>query len=227
MTPRVTTIVVSGLLVLVAAGCGSSSSNSSTRAAATSSGATSTTGSRTSTASTVSTSSPPRAAVGAGPLTAEAQAAATGDIPDTQVFLAFHDAQAGYAMKYPEGWTLRGMGADVTLSDKNNIVHVLIHPGGAPSPASVRAELARLRSSNRSLTFTAPTAIHLPAGAAVKATYTTESAPNPVTGKRVTLIVDRYEFIHAHDLVTVDLGTPRGVDNVDAYRLMIRSFQWR
>jgi hypothetical protein len=26
---------------------------------------------------------------------------------------------------------------------------------------------------------------------------------------------------------TVDLGTQRGVDNVDAYRKMINSFRWR
>jgi hypothetical protein len=226
MTPRLPAVVVSGLLVLVAAGCGSSTSNRPARAAATSSSATSTAGSPTSTPKTSSTSSAPRSA-GAGALSAEAQAAATGDIPDTQVFLAFHDAQAGYSMKYPEGWTQRGAGANVTLSDKNNIVHILIRPGGPPSPASVRAELIRLRSSNRSLTFNTPTATKLPVGAAVKATYTTESAPNPVTGKRVTLIVDRYEFGHGHDLVTVDLGTPRGVDNVDAYRLMVTSFAWR
>jgi hypothetical protein len=25
----------------------------------------------------------------------------------------------------------------------------------------------------------------------------------------------------------VDLGTPVGVDNVDAYRMMIQSFQWK
>jgi hypothetical protein len=25
----------------------------------------------------------------------------------------------------------------------------------------------------------------------------------------------------------VDLGTPKGVDNVDAYRLMIQSFRWQ
>jgi hypothetical protein len=28
-------------------------------------------------------------------------------------------------------------------------------------------------------------------------------------------------------VAVVDLGTPRGVDNVDAYRLMIQSFSWR
>jgi hypothetical protein len=62
---------------------------------------------------------------------------------------------------------------------------------------------------------------------AVKAVYTTESAPNPVTGKRVKLIVDRYELYRGGRVATVDLGTPTGVDNVDAYRKMIESFRWQ
>ena len=61
----------------------------------------------------------------------------------------------------------------------------------------------------------------------MKAVYTTESAPNSVTGKRVTLVVDRYYLSHAGTEAVVDLGTPQGVDNVDAYRLMINSFRWR
>ena len=59
---------------------------------------------------------------------------------------------------------------------------------------------------------------------AIKVTYTTVSAPNPVTGKRVTLIVDRYYFWHGRQVAVLDLGTPQGVDNVDAYRLMSESF---
>ena len=54
-----------------------------------------------------------------------------------------------------------------------------------------------------------------------------ESAPNAVTGKRVTLVVDRYYLSNGTKEAIVDLGTPRGVDNVDAYRLMIESFRWR
>jgi len=45
-------------------------------------------------------------------------------------------------------------------------------------------------------------------------------------GKRVTLVVDRYELAANGKKATVDLGTPKGVDNVDAYRLMIESFRW-
>ena len=48
-----------------------------------------------------------------------------------------------------------------------------------------------------------------------------------MTGKRVTLLVDRYYLSHGSKEAIVDLGTPVGVDNVDAYRLMIESFRWR
>ena len=61
---------------------------------------------------------------------------------------------------------------------------------------------------------------------AVKATYSTLSPPNAVTGKRVTLVVDRYYLWRGGRRAVVDLGTPQGVDNVDAYRLMIESFRW-
>lgn len=162
----------------------------------------------------------------AGALSGEAGSAATGDIPDNQAFLVSTNRAAGYSIKYPEGWTQSGSGRDVTFRDKNNIVHVVIATGAAPTPASVGAQLNALRSANPSLSFRAPRPIRLGSGPAVKAAYTTESAPNQVTGKRVTLVVDRYELAHRGQVATVDLGTPRGVDNVDAYRKMIESFRW-
>ena len=116
---------------------------------------------------------------------------------------------------------------DVTFSDKNNIVHIVVTSGGAPTAADVTAELNRLKHSTPSLTFTPPRSITLTSGTAIKTTYTTLSAPNPVTGKSVLLVVDRYEFAKAGKRATVDLGTPKGVDNVDAYRRMINSFRWR
>jgi len=53
------------------------------------------------------------------------------------------------------------------------------------------------------------------------------SAANPVTGKRVLLLVDRYVVPGAGRYAVADLGTPKGVDNVDAYRMMVGSFRWR
>ena len=146
------------------------------------------------------------------------------------MFLVLRNAHGGYSMKYPEGWTIQGSGSDkLTISDKNNLARVVIARGPAPSPASVAAALAAVKKSSPTLTFTAPHKFALPASsAAVKAVYTTESAPNAVTGKRVKLIVDRYVLPRSEGQVaTVDLGTPVGVDNVDAYRMMIQSFTWK
>lgn len=160
-------------------------------------------------------------------LSGEAASAGTGDIPDNQIFLTFSNTAAGYSTSYPEGWARKGNGNNVTFADKNNIVHIVIAKASAPTAASMKAELTKLKASNPSLTFTNPATIQLKSGPAIKATYTILSAPNPVTGKRVLLIVDRYELSHGGKRATVDLGTAKGVDNVDAYRLIINSFRWQ
>jgi hypothetical protein len=154
----------------------------------------------------------------------EPNAAATGDIPDNQVFLLFRNTAAGYSMRYPEGWAQLGSGRKVVFSDKNNVVRVVITKGSLPRPATVRSELDALRGV-QVLSQPAPTSVG--GMKAMKAVYSTQSAPNAVTGRRVTLIVDRYYIAHAGREAIVDLGTPRGVDNVDAYRLMVESFRWR
>jgi hypothetical protein len=159
--------------------------------------------------------------------TAEAQAAATGDIPDNQVFLVFKDRAAGYSIKYPEGWTQRGSGADVTFQDKGNSIHLVVAPGPPPTPSSVKAELAKLKASDPSIQPGAPQKLTIGGAPAVKVTYHKQSAPDPVTGKRLTLIIDRYEYEKAGKVATLDLATPEGVDNVDAYRLISESFRWQ
>ena len=203
---------------VAAAGCGSSSSQSSASGVGSVSSPATTTTSSTTAAS--GSASP-------GALSGEAASAATGDIPDNQVFLVFNDSGAGYLIKYPEGWTQQGSAGDVTFKDKNNLVHIFITHGGAPTPASVTAQLDALKNRTPSLTFTSPHTMQIGSSTAVKATYSTKSAPNPVTGKQVTLVVDRYELAHNGRVAVVDLGTPVGVDNVDAYRMMVHSFSWR
>jgi hypothetical protein len=200
------------------AGCGGSSSGS--RATATR------TGSGTPPATTSSKTTAGSATQGASALSADATSAATGDIPDTQVFLVFTNKAAGYSMKYPEGWTELGSAGNVTFRDKNNLVRVQVGPGTAPTTASVAAQLNALKRSNPTLSFKSPQTMTIGAMPVVKAVYTTQSAPDPVTGKRVTLTVDRYELARAGRVATVELGTPVGVDNVDAYRMMIQSFRW-
>jgi hypothetical protein len=164
---------------------------------------------------------------GGGALAADARSAATGDIPDNQTFLTFSNPQGGYSIRYPEGWARSGAGKDVTFRDKNNLVHIVVARGGLPDVAGVRAELAKLERSSPTLRAQAPQRVTIKGTPMVKVVYTTRSAPNPVTGKRVTLVVDRYELARNGARATVELGTPRGVDNVDGYRMMITSFRWR
>jgi hypothetical protein len=195
-----TVLLVGAVAAITAAGCGGGGSSNSS-----------------------STSS---SAKDAGALSAEAQSAATGDIPDNQAFLVFRNSSAGYSIKYPEGWTTAGAGKDVKISDKNNVVHIVTGSGPAPTPQTASAELAKLKSATPSLKITSqPQVLTIKGKKVVKSGYSTESAPNAVTGKRVLLLVDRYQLLNKGKPVTVDLGTPKGVDNVDAYRMMIESFK--
>jgi hypothetical protein len=122
----------------------------------------------------------------------EKQSAATGDIPDNQVFLTYRGA--GYSLKYPEGWTRTGSSSDVTFRDKGNSVHLVLR-GGSARPGHRR--------------------------------ILTRGAPDQVTGKRPQLIIDSYVYSKGGKVATLDLATPKGVDNVDAYRLISKSFRWR
>jgi hypothetical protein len=198
------------VIALAASACGGSSNSSGHTISAA-------TGKTPPPATTTSSSGGPSA------LQAEANSAAAGDIPDNQVFLVFHNHPARYAMKYPEGWAQREKSATVTFRDKNNIVRVVVADGAAPTKAAVQADVSRLANAQ---VQSGPQPMTISGRPAFKVVYTTESAPNPVTGKRVKLVVDRYYLWKNGRVAVVDLGTPEGVDNVDAYRLMIESFRW-
>jgi hypothetical protein len=156
----------------------------------------------------------------------EAQSAATGDIPDNQVFLTFKNTAAGYSIKYPEGWSQKGGGSDVTISDKQNTIHAVVASGPAPTVASVKAELAKLKSSDPTIKLSSPQQLTMKGVPVIKVTYTRLGTPDPVTGKRLQIITDRYEYARTGKRAVLDLGTPKGVDNVDAYRMISQSFTW-
>jgi hypothetical protein len=196
--------------MLVAAGCGSSGSSSTPAGSS-------------STSSAGAATAPESGAA----LAADAKSAATGDIPDSQNFLTLNDHRLHVSMIYPEGWTVQEGALAVSIKDKNNLVRIALAKGSVPTAGSVRAELAALKRSTPSLALGSTQTVSLKSGPAVKATYTTQSAPNAVTGKQVTLKVDRYELTHAGRVAVVELGSPTGVDNIDAYRRMIESFKWQ
>jgi len=134
---------------------------------------------------------------------------------------------AAFSMQYPEGWAQRSTASGTTLQDKNNLVRVVVRRGTAPSAAQVAQELQRQKQTTPSLQAGAPSSVTVGGTQAVKVSYSTQSAANPVTGKRVLLLVDRYVVPGTGRYAIVDLGTPKGVDNVDAYKMMIGSFRWR
>ncbi len=155
-----------------------------------------------------------------------AVSAATGDIPDNQVFLTYKSDQPAFSIKYPEGWSQSVNKETTTFRNNNNLATITVKAGAAISVASVQKEMDNLKSTTPSISFKTPQAITLGAKQMVKVVYTTTSAANATTGKTVKLMVDRYEVSKAGKVAIVELSTPEGVDNVDAYRLMIESFKW-
>ncbi len=172
---------------------------------------------------TTGSTTAPTTTSGAGALQGEANAAAAGDIPDNQVFLVFRNASTGYSMKYPEGWAQQGTGGSVTFRDKNNIVRAVVSGGPAWTQTSVQSDVYALKGAR---VTSAPAAITISGRPAFKVVYETTSAPSPVTGKQVTLTVDRYYVWKHGRRAVLDLGCPVGVDNVDAFRLISESFRW-
>jgi len=161
-----------------------------------------------------------------GQSAADAKSAATGDIPDNQVFLTFRNQAAGYSILYPEGWARKGGGSRTTFQDKNNVIRIVVRRGHRPTVASTRADVEKLKASTPSLTVGSAQTVTLQGQQVVKVSYSSESAPNPVTGRRVKLVIDRYVYFKGGRVAAVDLGTAVGVDNVDAYRMISRSFKW-
>ena len=149
-----------------------------------------------------------------------------GDIPDTQVYVPFAAADGSFTVSVPEGWAQTADGTAVTFTDKLNTVRIDARPSvSAPSPESVkRGELSSVKTSNGGFTVGV---VKRRSGDAVLATYQAASAPNPVTGKAGTDAVERYSFWRAGQEVILTLSGPVGADNVDPWRTITDSFQWR
>jgi hypothetical protein len=173
------------------------------------------------------------AALSAAPAIAQEQPVAPeanppGDIPDSQVFVPY-DSPLGFSLSVPEGWGRTDRADGARFADKYDGVDISIAAEpAAPTAQSVRTnQAAALQKAGRAVEIVAVKNVALPAGKAVRISYTSNSAPNAVTGKQIRLENDRYLFFKAGRLATLDLSAPAGADNADQWKLMAESFRWR
>jgi hypothetical protein len=156
------------------------------------------------------------------------EAPAAGDIPDNQVYVAFAPASGGYTLKYPQGWAQGKAGAATTFTEHFNGIEVAAtKTPTAPTTASVVAsDVAKLRSLTGFKLGKVDTVTRA-AGPAIRITYEATSPTDPVTGKTVTLAVERYLFWHNGTLVTITLSSAKGSDNVDPWKTVTDSLVWK
>jgi hypothetical protein len=153
-------------------------------------------------------------------------AAGGGDIPDSAVYLTY--TAPHFRIKYVEGWGRQGSGSQVTFSDKDSVEQItLLAPLRGSLEGFVRGhELSALRHTGATQVH-GPAAVTLPAGRAWYLQYLAPSSPDQVTGKVVSLRTDRYYLAGPHQVAVLTLAAPLTDDNVDAFRLISRSFAWR
>jgi hypothetical protein len=151
-------------------------------------------------------------ALGSMQKVASNETAPAGDIPDTQAWVVYHGP--GYQVVYPDGWA---------RSSRGGAEQFALGYDGEEVQVKGAAEMLREQSAIRGL-VSKHTA--LPAGDATIYVFTSDSAQNPVTGKRVRLENNAYVFTHGPRTVTLVLWAPVGSDNVDQWRHIASSFQW-
>ncbi|GAA2328934.1 hypothetical protein [Streptomyces cuspidosporus] len=152
-----------------------------------------------------------------------------GDIPDNQVYVAYHPSGGGFTVKVPEGWARSSARTTTTFSDKLNKIEITPAPApAAPTAQSVRTKVVpTLKKQTKHFALGKVTTVSRKGGHAVLVTYQADSAPNPVTGKAVRDSVETYVFFHNGHQVTLTLAGPTGADNVDPWRIVSDSLRWQ
>ncbi|MFE2426172.1 hypothetical protein ACFXJ5_05360 [Streptomyces sp. NPDC059373] len=152
-----------------------------------------------------------------------------GDIPDTQVYVPWSPSGGGYTVKVPEGWSRTAQGSATVFADKYNSVRAEpVAATSAPTVQSVRTtDIPAIRAKSKGFSLVDVSVVQRKGGSAMLAEYHTDSAPDQVTGKSVSLDVQRYVFYKAgKGEVVLTLSGAVGADNVDPWRTVTDSFRW-
>src|SRR3954451_9347723 len=152
-----------------------------------------------------------------------------GDIPDSTQFVPYHSTAGGFEIRAPEGWARRTTPSQVTFTSKLNTISVSWRKTSMqPTVAAVKStEIPQLARSNRAFQLVGVKSVSLPNGQAVQIDFRVNSEPNSVTAKQYRMDVLRFDFFKGGREASLDLISPVGSDNVDAWKLISESFQWR
>ena len=163
----------------------------------------------------------------AGEADIEPEISLLADIPDNQAFVTFI-SPAGFAVMVPEGWARHDGGRETAFSDKYNRVALSVESASQPFDlAYAMSTLApEIEKMGKAVHITEIAEIKMRPGRTVKIAYDANSEPNEVTNRRVRQENERFYFVRDDRLVTLNLTTPKGADNVDQWRLISSSFQW-
>jgi hypothetical protein len=151
-----------------------------------------------------------------------------GDIPDTQKYMDFTFGAGPFTIKVPDSWARTDNSGTTSFTDKFNSVQLQVTPAAqAPTVASAQQnEVPALQASSANFQLDGVKTVSRKGGSAVLITYRVDSAPNAVTGKVLSLAVERYEFWQNGKEAVVTLSGPVGADNVDPWRTLTDSFAW-
>jgi hypothetical protein len=203
-TPRIAsvlTVTCALLLLLAASGCSSSATSQSTAASTI--------------ANTSATASPK---LDNGP---------RGDIPDNATYLTYHGAV--YSLQHVEGWVQESAPNNgIRFSDKDSFVSVTLQSNPSGAMTNYARGPGATASASEFQQFASPhvSASSLPAGEVALLTFQALSAPDPVTAKTVMQTYDRYYIRGPEYMAVLTEATPSGVDNVDGFLQIAKSFAW-
>jgi hypothetical protein len=219
-------VLLSGALVASLAACAAGSGSPASPSAAPTAGVASAAPSTTSASAPATEGSSPSADPAASQEPDTGAGTTIGDVPDNAVFLTFKDSTAGFSIQYVEGWQVTRDPGGVTIRDKDSSEVIQIGPAQTDVASYVSStDLPALRRQ-AGFQLARQDTVKVGAHYVVHLVFDIPSAPDAVTGKQVPSTVDRYYIPGPNALAIVSLSTPKGVDNVDAFRQMIESFAW-
>lgn len=151
-----------------------------------------------------------------------------GDIPDSQVFVAYKPAAGGWTVKVPEGWAQSQANGSVVFSDKlNSITLTSATPANAPTAASVAQAIQKEYAKRAGFGGLKTDTVARKGAQAIHAAFRADSLPDAVTGKAYKDDVERYVYFKSGKEIDITVAGTQGSDNVDPWRIVTDSFQWK